>query len=348
MRWDGHEWVAGAGAQGPPGEPGTPGTPGTPGAAGADGRTILSGTSNPTTTVPAGQQPGDFFLNTSTTTLFGPRTTTWPAGVPLIGPAGGAGPRGSAVLSGTADPTPTVPAGQLPGDFYINTATSTLFGPRTATAWPAGVSLIGPQGPPGGNGGSGGGGAGSELVRASDVGLAAWTFNPFLSPGAGYSWGAGTLDAALVRIDQQSQVTGVMVAAAAALSGLTGAWAGIYNAAGIVAGPDTALLASTGDVSTQLNGTAAGSHATLALTAPVTLQPGLYRVGLLNVGAGINLRHAVVAGFINVINVTGAAGRQAIYRSGQSSLPASLAPGAAGTFSVEAMLWCVLQGSPVS
>lgn len=35
------------------------------------------------------------------------------------------------------------------GDFYINTSTSTLYGPRAGGAWPAGVSLIGPQGPQG-------------------------------------------------------------------------------------------------------------------------------------------------------------------------------------------------------
>jgi uncharacterized protein (TIGR02145 family) len=32
------------------------------------------------------------------------------------------------------------------GDFYINTATNTLFGPKANGTWPAGVSLVGPQG----------------------------------------------------------------------------------------------------------------------------------------------------------------------------------------------------------
>ena len=39
------------------------------------------------------------------------------------------------------------------GDFYINTATNFLFGPKAGGAWPPGVALVGPQGPPGaGNG----------------------------------------------------------------------------------------------------------------------------------------------------------------------------------------------------
>jgi uncharacterized protein (TIGR02145 family) len=35
------------------------------------------------------------------------------------------------------------------GDFYINTATNTLFGPKANGTWPAGVSLVGPTGPQG-------------------------------------------------------------------------------------------------------------------------------------------------------------------------------------------------------
>jgi hypothetical protein len=35
------------------------------------------------------------------------------------------------------------------GDFFINTATNTIYGPKANGAWPAGVSLQGPQGPTG-------------------------------------------------------------------------------------------------------------------------------------------------------------------------------------------------------
>jgi hypothetical protein len=51
---------------------------------------------------------------------------------------------GKALLNGTTDPQSNI---GTPSDFYINTSNNTLFGPKTATGWPAiGVSLIGPQG----------------------------------------------------------------------------------------------------------------------------------------------------------------------------------------------------------
>jgi len=47
------------------------------------------------------------------------------------------------VFHGTVDPTNEGDA----GDFYINTASNTLFGPKDAVAgWPAGVTLVGPAG----------------------------------------------------------------------------------------------------------------------------------------------------------------------------------------------------------
>jgi hypothetical protein len=61
----------------------------------------------------------------------------------VAGPAGAAGANGSTILSGAIDPTPAVGAD---GDFYINTATSTIFGPRVADTWPAGISLVGATG----------------------------------------------------------------------------------------------------------------------------------------------------------------------------------------------------------
>jgi hypothetical protein len=78
------------------------------------------------------------------------------------GPAGPAGADGQdgedgrTLLSGTVDPT----AGDgADGDFFINTATSTLFGPKAAGAWPAGVSLIGADGADGAQGPAGPAGA---------------------------------------------------------------------------------------------------------------------------------------------------------------------------------------------
>jgi uncharacterized protein (TIGR02145 family) len=84
----GTQGVAGpAGTQGTAGATGPQGAQGPAGVAGLNGKTILSGTANPT----AGLGTiGDFYLNTSTNTLFGPKTSgTWPAtGTSLTGPAG--------------------------------------------------------------------------------------------------------------------------------------------------------------------------------------------------------------------------------------------------------------------
>lgn len=55
------------------------------GADGADGKTILNGTIDPSTE----GVDGDFYINTSTWYIFGPKTLgTWPSGQPIIGPAG--------------------------------------------------------------------------------------------------------------------------------------------------------------------------------------------------------------------------------------------------------------------
>lgn len=56
----------------------------------------------------------------------------------VLGETGPQGPRGSQVLSGNVDPSPTI---GLIGDQYINTDTGYLFGPKTASGWGTGVPL---------------------------------------------------------------------------------------------------------------------------------------------------------------------------------------------------------------
>ncbi len=153
-------WVEFEAPEGPQGAQGIQGIQGPQGLAGADGRTVLHGTTNPV----AQGANGDFYINTATNMLFGPKTGgEWPSGVSLVGPQGNtgatgpqgptgatgatgaqgvAGADGRTVLGGTTNPT-TQGAN---GDFYINTATNFLFGPKTGGVWPAGVSLVGPQG----------------------------------------------------------------------------------------------------------------------------------------------------------------------------------------------------------
>ena len=78
---------------------------------------------------------------------------TAPAGCP--GPQGAAG---NAILNGTTAP-PADTLGAV-GDFYLDTATETLYGPKTSIGWPStGTSLVGAQGSAGVNGTNGTNGA---------------------------------------------------------------------------------------------------------------------------------------------------------------------------------------------
>jgi hypothetical protein len=146
-----------AGIQGPAGPTGAAST--VPGPAGVDGNTILYGSGDP---VAATGANGNFYINTTSHFMFGPKAAgAWPAGASMIGPQGPQGIQGVAgntILYGTADPT----AGQgVDGNFYINTTSHFLFGPKAGGAWPAGASLVGPQGVQGPQGAQGVPGAGS-------------------------------------------------------------------------------------------------------------------------------------------------------------------------------------------
>jgi hypothetical protein len=83
--------------------------------------------------------------------LFGPKSGgAWPSGVSLVGPTGSTGQTGAtgpagangldgkSVLNGTSNPTTSLGAN---GDFYINTGTNTLFGPKTVSGWGTGAKL---------------------------------------------------------------------------------------------------------------------------------------------------------------------------------------------------------------
>ena len=190
-----------AGSMGATGSTGPTGLQGVAGTAGVDGKTVLNGAVDP---VAGDGNNGDFYLNTATSTIFGPKVAgAWPAGVLLKGAAGTAGAAGAAGATGLAGATgsagPAGPAGSIGatgstgaagstgptglqgvagtagvdgktvlngavdpvagdgnnGDFYLNTATSTIFGPKVAGAWPAGVLLKGAAGAAGAAGSAG-------------------------------------------------------------------------------------------------------------------------------------------------------------------------------------------------
>ena len=100
----GIQGVAGStGATGPQGIQGAAGTNGTNGTNGLDGKSVLNGTSNPS---PADGANGDFFINTTTNTIYGPKASgAWPStGTNLVGPAGPAGINGINGLDGAVGP----------------------------------------------------------------------------------------------------------------------------------------------------------------------------------------------------------------------------------------------------
>ncbi len=97
-----------AGAQGPSGTTGATGpagvagATGATGAAGADGKTILNGTTAPSSGVGVN---GDFYINTATNTIFGPKAGgVWGGGTSLVGATGAAGPAGANGTNGATGP----------------------------------------------------------------------------------------------------------------------------------------------------------------------------------------------------------------------------------------------------
>ena len=130
--------IVGTGATGATGPTGPPG---------ADGRTILSGTGAPSSGLGSN---GDYYLDTAANRLYGPKTTgVWGPGVSLTGPAGA---DGRTILSGTGAPSSGLGSN---GDYYLDTAASRLYGPKSAGAWGSGVVLIGPIGTTGPSGATG-------------------------------------------------------------------------------------------------------------------------------------------------------------------------------------------------
>lgn len=133
-----------AGPTGPQGAQGAQGPQGIQGTPGPAGSTVLSGNGIPTSTTGAN---GDFYLDLATSQFYGPKTAAgWGAGFSMkgangaTGTAGTNGTNGNTILSGTVIPSLT--DGKV-GDYYLNTSNYILFGPKTATSWGVGKSLMG-------------------------------------------------------------------------------------------------------------------------------------------------------------------------------------------------------------
>ena len=134
------------GATGPQGPIGLTGPAGATGATGPQGPIGLTGATGPAGTTGATGPQGPVGL----TGPVGPVGATGPIGLTgATGPQGAQGPagtNGTAVLNGTTAPSSAV---GVNGDFFINTATNMLYGPKANGTWPAGINLIGPAGPAG-------------------------------------------------------------------------------------------------------------------------------------------------------------------------------------------------------
>ncbi|WP_257668534.1 hypothetical protein [Parapedobacter tibetensis] len=169
-----------AGPLGPQGEQGERGERGERGIAGADGSTIYNGTAAPASTL---GKEGDYYLNRSTSQLYGPKTGSgWGTPINLrgqqgaTGAQGAAGANGSKILSGTSTPSTGV---GVAGDYYLNRTTYQLYGPKTAAGWGTPISLqgaTGPQGPAGPQGPTG----------TANVIYSPWTALTFSSIPVGY------------------------------------------------------------------------------------------------------------------------------------------------------------------
>lgn len=119
---------------------------------------------------------GDFYVNTSTNEIHGPKASgVWGVATALVGIAGSDGADGKTILSGSVAPTTE----GVDGDFYVNSATSEIYGPKTGGVWGAPTSLIGAQGAQGPTG-SGGGTAATyrwAAFHSYSNSLSAWAFN---------------------------------------------------------------------------------------------------------------------------------------------------------------------------
>lgn len=148
----------GGGSAGPPGPQGPPGPAGATGAtgpAGEDGNTVLHGAGVPPA---ATGQDGDFYINTSVTSMYGPKASgAWPTPpVSMIGPPG---PQGIAGATGATGAT----GSQGPTGATGATGSQGPQGPKGDTGATGATGGTGPQGVPGPTGATGATGAASTV-----------------------------------------------------------------------------------------------------------------------------------------------------------------------------------------
>jgi hypothetical protein len=136
-------WTLTGNIKGPQGNAGATGATGPAGAIGATGPAGAIGATGP-------QGPAGATGPQGPTGATGPQG---PAGLTgAAGPQGAPGTNGNGILNGGIAPSNNQ---GVDGDFFVNTSTNTIYGPKANGVWPSGVSLVGPQGPAGATGAAG-------------------------------------------------------------------------------------------------------------------------------------------------------------------------------------------------
>lgn len=170
------------------------GPQGPSGASGQNGKTILNDVGAPSNSVGT---DGDFYLDNSSYNFYGPKSGgVWTSYISLIGPTGATGPSGASGAIGPQGPTgatgPQGPAGTgsysgsfntiyngtgspslsigATGDFYLDLADYSFYGPKDNLGWSSFVSLIGPTGASGLQGISGVSGAQGPIGLTGPIG----------------------------------------------------------------------------------------------------------------------------------------------------------------------------------
>lgn len=140
--------AAGAGAEGPQGPAGPAGADGEPGADGEEVEIRVDSDN-----IEWRRGTGDWELLVELSTLTGPAGATGATGAAgATGATGAAGADGKTWHSGSGVPSGGTGAN---GDFYLDTAASAWYGPKTAGAWGSAHSLVGATGATGAAGATG-------------------------------------------------------------------------------------------------------------------------------------------------------------------------------------------------
>jgi hypothetical protein len=140
------------GPVGATGATGVTGSQGPTGATGSDGYTVLNGTTDPD---PSVGRDGDFYLNTTSYRLFGPKhpVTLWATSNSLVGPTGAAGSTGATGPIGATGATgPQGPVGPTGAAGPVGPVGPTgATGPQGIIGLTGALGPTGPTGPAGSN-----------------------------------------------------------------------------------------------------------------------------------------------------------------------------------------------------